>query len=226
MALTSPSTLLTDIRGKAGSNVFRTVGGNTLIRKDFARYKSYPGYAAQQKSNFHQVIKLWQQNSAANNATWETLARTIKSTNNLFFNKKLNGYNLFLSFNLNLLRWSNAINLVAPLFANLVVGYMNNPYIVNIDGYLYLYPMTPPGGIVLIEIESALGVSPGKSTCGVFRIIDIFTYLPPDGILLNNYWINTFKRPITEGLRYFFNVRLINKFNGYAGPWYKLNVVK
>ena len=121
MALATLSPILSELRGAAGTDVARTIRGNTVIRKTYRQYKLIDNKGSFQKSNFLQIIRLWSSLSDSQRIAWNNLASQIIRTNRVGYKNTLTGYGLFSSCNLNAYPAAGTFILDAPSISDIAL---------------------------------------------------------------------------------------------------------
>jgi hypothetical protein len=221
IATTSP--ILSDLRGQAGSDVFRTIHDNVVIRKQYTRFKSYPLYAATQKSNFVQLTKWWGRETGVFRQGWISLAAQLAISKIKFFNKPLNGFNLYLSCHLNKWRWGLHTLFPAPDFT--VFGkFPNFSFLVSVVFHTeYLKLVTWEIGFTNIELRAAPPKSVGVSNTNCYRYIYHGPINLNEDLDISAFYSTAFPFNSLSQNKHFWQFRYINPDAGVGSFWYSFN---
>jgi len=196
MSLISTSPILSDLRGRSGSNIFKTIAGNSVLRRDYAKKRGNLHWATWQKDNLRKVNSLWKIISDVATASWYTLADDLRNSNKSFWGKNLDAYNLFVSSNLNSLRWGLGSIVTAPAFASI-----DPPLIASVSDSLvwpawYLYVNFADGASHGVELMLSEPVPFGRKSTNIYRycyntVVASGGSLPLDNYLRAFYFIPT-----------------------------------
>ena len=221
--IASPSPIISDARGQAGSVVFKTIHGNIQIRKTYQRFKTYPIYAAQQKWNFEATTKTWRFLRDYQRKGWNDLALELGLSKPKFFKKPLDGFNLFVCLNLNSLRWNYNLNADAPdisVFNLPHVSISNNGSIMhteyisfNLNGAYEAY----------IELIASKPHSAGCSFAQTFRYVTNQVFLDSLSYDISIYYANVFSTHANSPPKHFWKFRVIDRLSGAFSLWTPFN---
>lgn len=225
MALVSFSPILSDARGAAGSDVFKTINGNSILRKTYMRHKTYPINAAIQKANFKFIVKFWRRIPQYHRDEWNSLAIQLAASQIKFFKKPLSGYNLFVSCNLNLKRWGSSYHESPANIDNLLFPNITQVVMTANSTHIFITPYHSVPSSYKLEAVASPMISPGITIMIPFLYMGLYTLGLPGKIDIINEWQSIFGNRIIPFQKIFSKIRWIDTYSGFASPWYLSNCI-
>ena len=221
MSLISFSPLIVAAQGKSGSNTFKMIHSNPLLQRIFQRMTNNKFIDRNQRCIFLSLTKSWALLSDSDRDLWAALAVQINAGSIKYYGKKVSGFSLFMSYQLNAQACGVANIINCPDFS--VIKMPNIAYLnvtVSVDDII-LEVKNINNNDVSIIIQASPLCSPGISVQNIFRTID--KEYCPIGVLnfseAANY-INIYQNWNVSGSKIFFRVRLVSYIYGYSSHWY------
>jgi hypothetical protein len=226
MSLISYSPLIVGATGKTGTDTFKTIHSNPILQKTFQRMTNNKYIDRNQRCLFVSLTKSWALLDESVRLQWRSLAIQINAGSIHYYNNKVSGFSLFMSFQLNNLAIGNTGLIDCPDFSQIYMpNLINLHYFIDIDDFSIIFD-TVNGNPVTMILQASDNCSPGISNNNVYKTIHVAdasvgTHNFAEGTNFNTRFNNWNQ----SGTKIFFRIKLVSYYWGFSSHFFHTSML-